>query len=259
MPADSSYGKKPDIPEPTEAPPPSDVPHAVEPAPLQLELDNRDEIVPAEAAPDVPHAVEPAPIDSGWSGDGDGHAEHIGELLERARSEERMVTPDLEHLAASNAGQMLGLEHNIKTADSLERKLVQSETEPDDVLRYTMAFPHDQIADRTSTVIGDLQAGGYHVAAVKNSWLDLHPGEHRQIKTVVESPNGYQFELQFHTPESFAVKEAGTHDLYEITRDNSMPDADRDEAELAAGLYSETLLVKPPGIDRIKPFDSRNR
>jgi hypothetical protein len=39
MPADSPYGKKPDIPEPTEAPPPSDVPHAVEPAPLQLELD----------------------------------------------------------------------------------------------------------------------------------------------------------------------------------------------------------------------------
>jgi len=36
-----------------------------------------------------------------------------------------------------------------------------------------------------------------------------------------------------------------------IARDSSQPDADQDAAELAARLYSSTLLIPPPGIEQI--------
>jgi hypothetical protein len=173
-----------------------------------------------------------------------------------AQIEERQVTPDLRAIAAETGGRLLGLEHNIKSQDSLERKITQSDKEPTDVLRYTMAFSHDHIADGAAAAMASLRADGYRIVSVENKWLDPTPGEYRGINATVESRTGYKFELQFHTPESFAVKEAGTHDLYEITRDKDQPHADRDEAELAGRLYSSTLLVPPPDIERITPVSS---
>ena len=179
--------------------------------------------------------------------------------IARAQIEEQQVTPDLERIAGDSGGTMLGLEHNIKSQDSLERKVAQSDKAPTDVLRYTMAFPHDQIADGAKTAMTSLEANGYEVDEVRNGWLNPVPGEYRGINTTVESPTGYRFELQFHTPESFAVKEAGTHDLYEVVRDEDRSLKDRDEAELAARLYSATLLVPPPGIEQIAPFSRAYR
>ncbi len=122
---------------------------------------------------------------------------------------------------------------------------------PDDVLRYTMIFPHDRMAEGAAAAMDAIAADGYNIASVENKWLNPTPGEYRGIHAILESETGYRFELQLHTPESYAVKEAGTHDLYEIARDGNQPDADQDAAELAARLYSSTLLVPPPGIERV--------
>lgn len=52
---------------------------------------------------------------------------------------------------------------------------------------------------------------------LKNTWLDeMNP--YNGINVQIEAPNGQVFELQFHTPESFELKNGVLHELYEQLR-----------------------------------------
>lgn len=63
----------------------------------------------------------------------------------------------------------------------------------------------------------DLEDKGYTVLKIKNTWLDdLRP--YKGINVHIEAPSGQMFELQFHTPESFEMKNGVLHNLYEQRR-----------------------------------------
>ncbi len=58
---------------------------------------------------------------------------------------------------------------------------------------------------------------GYNIIVIKNSWVDdFNP--YNGINTVLESSSGQTFELQFHTKESFDLKNGKLHELYEKAR-----------------------------------------
>jgi hypothetical protein len=60
-----------------------------------------------------------------------------------------------------------------------------------------------------------LYAKGYKKIRLKNSWGNKD--SYKGVNAVFETPNGYEFELQFHTKASLAAKEKA-HKLYEEQR-----------------------------------------
>jgi hypothetical protein len=116
-----------------------------------------------------------------------------------------------------------------------------------DALRYTAIIPTDSYASGINAVLDGLRARGYDVPKVENMWDESNM--YRAIHADVTSPDGVRIELQFHTPESIAVK--GTiHKDYELAREPSTDPQERWDA------YERMLKAwdgqkPPPGIEGI--------
>lgn len=84
------------------------------------------------------------------------------------------------------------------------------------MVRYTNASDSNMFVQNYDQVIGNLEKSGYNVVRVKNTLAD-NSVSYRGIHTVIAAPDGFKFELQFHTPESLELKNK-THVLYEEWR-----------------------------------------
>lgn len=156
----------------------------------------------------------------------------VRNIFAKVKAVEPTVTETLQGLASNVGGSMAGLEFRLKSPDSLERKIrdtAKIERQPvakvaeniKDALRYTMIFPADQyrkgVAD-TDAKMADL---GFKKIKSADYWSTLGPdgklAVYKGINNAYEDSNGVKFELQFHTPDSLAVKEHN-HSLYEQAR-----------------------------------------
>jgi hypothetical protein len=160
-------------------------------------------------------------------------AERAADLVAQAAAAEPSVTPLLIETARELGGEMIKLEHRLKTRESTERKLRLQLAEPlapplasivlDDLLRYTMRI-EDQPPGHYMQAIGlaleRIEAAGHRVVRVKNYWPanDSYSGLH----VVLSTRSGLVWELQFHTSESLVVQ-AKTRDLYEELRRSETP------------------------------------
>jgi hypothetical protein len=98
-------------------------------------------------------------------------------------------------------------------------------------VRYTfVASSTTGMAEAVEAACEALAASGYSAEEVESSFQ--HDQPYNGLHLVVRSPGGQMVEVQFHTPESIAAKEA-SHHLYEIARDFSRPAADRGAADRA--------------------------
>lgn len=175
------------------------------------------------------------------------------QLLAKAAAAEKSVTPDLQQAAAAQGMKMEGLEYRLKTEESLARKL--GDTPPDqirDALRYTMVSDSQNMAANVSSTLGDLESKGYKVLKVKNTFKD--GASYKGVNTQILSPDGQPFELQFHTPESFNVKQNLTHGIYEEYR--LLPADSPRAAELQKQLTEiSNTIPNPPGLaDALQGF-----
>jgi hypothetical protein len=111
----------------------------------------------------------------------------------------------------------------------LEDGLPAKEILISDVLRYT-AVIHDQPPGAHNREVADILKRadelGYPVREVKNYWPagDSYSG----VNSILETPQGFLWELQFHTIGSLAAKDEGHH-LYEIFRLPGTPVEERRE------------------------------
>lgn len=126
--------------------------------------------------------------------------------------------------AARKAGMdMAGIDNRIKSRtaylDKIERKCSTCgcQYEVKDVLRYTYTAPGEELVEKVSKVIDHYAGSGYNIVEIKNYWLDGR-SPYNGINTTLRSPKGQIFELQYHTPESFRVKNGKMHELYEMQR-----------------------------------------
>lgn len=149
------------------------------------------------------------------------------ELLAEARKHEPKVTADLEAAVSKGTGHLEGLKYNIKSEDSLIRKLVDKSAAKGlsledyskkitDVLRYTNVSDSNRLTNDFFKIVDDLKQKGYNMVEVTNTFPNLD-APYRGINTLVQTKDGYVFELQFHTPQSLDVKEIN-HKLYEEER-----------------------------------------
>jgi hypothetical protein len=155
------------------------------------------------------------------------------DIRKRRAADEPKVTQDMMTLAEKYGGNMVDLQYRLKSeksiarkveADAQEKRITPQKAAEDmsDVIRYTMQFDTDGYTRGVQGTIAGLQEAGYTIdeSRVKNFWepIDGYQG----LNAKMRHPNGYEIELQFHTPESSRVK-ANTHAVYEVYRETNNP------------------------------------
>ena len=171
-------------------------------------------------------------------------------LIAEAQAAEPDVTRDMRALEQKGV-YLTGLTHRIKAEDSLMQKILtdavadnvdlgQAADGISDVLRYTLVIKEKDYSRRVPEAMEKLTAGGYEVLKFRNAWGGkFYQGSNVQLL----SPAGVKTELQFHTPQSYAIKQA-SHGVYEIRRN---PEATPEEvADATAKSIAYNAQVKVP-------------
>lgn len=186
-------------------------------------------------------------------------------LRANAVNAEPAVTRDLDEAARRVGSKLDGLEHKLKTESSLREKLTKfplvgrQRDEPEkviakrgsgvnDILRYTVISTEERYMTSRSEFHGRIEADGYTIQSFRNSWVspDGTVAEpYRGINETWRSPEGYSFEIQFHTSASYAMKDFN-HKLYEEWR---KPETLTPRAQEVAGIMSGRFdgIPVPPG------------
>ena len=178
---------------------------------------------------------------------------------DKATESEPLITSSVKAVAGNCGLETYGLKNRVKGKESYLRK-IRAEYNPDgnkyevkDIVRYTLGTNDaGSLVKGMEDAIDELSKLGYNTVAIKNSWEDpLNP--YKGINTIVTAPNGQKFEIQYHTKESFQVKEK-MHALYEKQR--MIEDQFSDEyIKLSDEMFElSNKLSKPSEIERVKSY-----
>lgn len=198
-------------------------------------------------------------------------------LLNKAKKAEPQVTKDLLEITKGTSATISydqeddngvvrnSLTYRLKTKDSLSDKLKGDANyiinkignEPIyDALRYTALVNNpDMLVKSYNSITLNLEKRGYNVYRCKNT-LNKYSLEnpYRGINTIIKTPKGYKFELQFHTKDSLWIKEEN-HKLYK-TLSNNMSEKER--IKILDKMFKNSQKLKDiPGagtIREIKPL-----
>jgi hypothetical protein len=163
--------------------------------------------------------------------------------------------------AAEEAGMdMVGTECRIKSRRSYLKKIRRKNGpkgscyEVKDILRYTYTASEEELVEKLSKVIELYSVSGYNTIEVENYWLDKQ-NPYNGINTTMQSPEGLTFELQYHTHESFEIKNGKMHELYEKQR--LMKDvSSKGYIELGDRMFELSDSMKiPKGIEKVKTHE----
>ncbi|MGA5650288.1 hypothetical protein [Streptomyces seoulensis] len=189
--------------------------------------------MPSANGPDLGGAPRGNLPDGSWAGEGglrlsphDNAAVH--EFLRTSTDAEPRITDTLQRTTGDvGQGRLIGLEYRLKGEESLKRKLATALLErPNataegllhgikDSVRYTIEFPASNYSQGVQRAVDSLRSQGFENVTFKDTWSS--PG-YKGINSTWKDPvSGQVFEVQFHTPESFAAKMDG-HLLYEKER-----------------------------------------
>ena len=168
--------------------------------------------------------------------------EEAVEYYKRCVEAEPKITADLCDIADELGTELFGIKYRLKSAgdnakgvcriaDKIDgnMKIAEKAGNPisyqeaaesvHDIVRYTMASTPKTLVQNYLETKEKLEAKGYRFVKVKNTWETYSlNAPYRGVNTKIESPYGIIFEMQFHTAESFVIKEV-THEIYETTRD----------------------------------------
>ena len=180
-------------------------------------------------------------------------------LYDKASREEPQITAVLKSHESDNS-HLIGLEHRLKSVESTSRKILTDahdmEISPEeaagninDSLRYTFEIDDAHYVEMTRRIMDTLIAGGYTVYKFKNYWAKKDVS-YKGINVFFRSKDGVIFELQFHTPDSYATKEQKNHANYEIIRSETSTEQEKAEAtQKQDALFA--LVPVPAGVESI--------
>ena len=189
-------------------------------------------------------------------------------IYNAAKLAEPRITDMMQAVAAKKGSRLAGVEFSVKTASSLEGKvrrdiaeaLRESGKAPEadyeviskmnDIVRYTVQSEHDEIVQNVEETLRAMEERGIEVIRLDNKYTKVDP-EYKDVKLVARDGQTL-FEVQFHSPESLAVKDA-IHVMYEKQR--VLDPADPEYRELHDQMVKISSKVKSPkGIERLVSF-----
>lgn len=183
-------------------------------------------------------------------------------ILAEAAENEPQITADLQKIAPEISAEIVGLENKFKTDESLTRKILNavkinqqsleeiSET-INDALRYTFILSPENYTKGFHRAIEMLWEAGYFVPerriwnAWKNFGTEFDRG-YRGINITVISSQKQIFELQFHTADSYRLKNE-THHFYEEIRDKNIS-VEREKELVKVMKEKASAVNRPEGI-----------
>ncbi|MFD9903389.1 ATP nucleotide 3'-pyrophosphokinase [Streptomyces sp. NPDC059063] len=183
------------------------------------------------------------PDDGGWEGEGGlslnaSDNAQVNAFIERARQAERTITPQVRAAARASDAELVGLNHRLKSPDSLKRKVATSLKEDprqnvndaiariNDSVRYTFQWRDEQYSTGVTVASHLLAAWGNTTTKWSNTWARAKG--YKAINSAWRAADsGHLYEIQFHTPASKKAQE-DTHKLYEEQR---LPDTTPERAE----------------------------
>ena len=118
----------------------------------------------------------------------------------------------------------------------------KTEYEIKDIIRYTYTSKPEDIVGKTQKAIDIGSKQGYNTIEVKNYWLDKN-NPYNGINTTVQASNGQKFEVQYHTDESYKIKEK-MHKDYEKWR--LMDKSSYEAKELRKNMFKQSADMKEP-------------
>ena len=177
-------------------------------------------------------------------------------LIAEAQAAEPEITRDVRALA-QNGSYLAGLSHRIKEEDSLMHKILADAMKDSvdlykaadgisDVLRYTLVIQDEDYSRQVPEALEKLTKSGYKVVKFRNAWGGKF---YQGINVQLVSPSGIKTELQFHTPNSYAIKQA-SHEVYEIRRNPASTPEEVAEATARSIAFNDMVKV-PSGADSI--------
>lgn len=174
----------------------------------------------------------------------------------KAIESEPEITDQVKKMAEAAGMDSLGLEYRIKTKDSFLEKIRKNynpdgnEYEIKDIVRYTLGADPENLTDKTLLAIDKFEKEGYNTVRIKNTW---HPNSsYNGINTFIKSPSGQTFEMQYHTLESFDLKNGELHKLYEKQR-KLLDDESEEYLEIEDKMIElSSRLTFPKNIERVK-------
>ncbi|WP_409976701.1 XopAD/skwp family type III secretion system effector [Xanthomonas graminis] len=187
-------------------------------------------------------------------------------LLTRAREMEPKVTDMLRRVAAPHGGRLEGTQHQLKSHGSLLAKLEQrialkkqtleeAVAGVNDALRYSVVLEPQDFTAGLRGVLAALDDQG-HVRVKLNNHFSTYRQTFKAVNVTLRSPEGALWEIQFHTPHTFQLKEQ-FHDLYKrsfaLKLGGASP-AEKHELE-APALAAFSRVASPPGCEEIEDWE----
>jgi hypothetical protein len=172
-----------------------------------------------------------------------------------ALEQEPQISSLVKEIADKVGMETRSFDSRMKTKRSYLKKLEKNysinkkQYQIKDILRYTYISSPDTLAHKTLEAIETYKKRGYITIEIKNYWLmNFYP--YNGINTVIVSPNGLKFELQYHTVESYEIRE-NIHEIYEEWR--NLPEISEKAKELNRKMfegYKGTIV--PRDIKKVK-------
>ena len=167
---------------------------------------------------------------------------------------EPSLTKTVTDIADGVGAKMEGLQFRLKTEKSLARKIdadskdfggdaSKAANKISDAVRYTMVIDSDKYTDSVTKTLDNLRESGYQASRIKNFWQK--GDDYQGINAKIKHPAGFEFEMQFHSPESLAMKEK-THALYEERRVSTNPKTQYKLYERTVRMISKVAV--PAGV-----------
>lgn len=133
---------------------------------------------------------------------------------------EPKITKDVTCAASLAGSSMYGLEHKLKTFESISRKIRTDSEEKNiseyesaasikDAVRYTTISSDNNFVSSYKKFKSYLEDKGYTETRCKNYFQLYKEGKvkHKSVQSVFRNPDGYIFEVQFQTPSSQKAKD----------------------------------------------------
>lgn len=183
-------------------------------------------------------------------------------IYETAKRKEPKITKDLANALKKTSAKFYGLEHRLKTKESIERKINTDSKEKNisikeasrikDAVRYTALSKDSDFVKNYNTIKTSLQDKGYTEVRCRNYFDMYNKGlaKHKAVQSVFSDPKGYLFELQFQTPASQNAKDKKVPIYEEARNPNTSPERKK-QLEKQMELLAEEVS-NPVYIDKIK-------
>ena len=183
----------------------------------------------------------------------------VDKLVEKSQKIEPTITADINKIATKAGGKLVGLENRLKSPSSIKRKIEAevadgfskslSLNKIRDAIRYTTVFKENDFVTRYKAMQYLLAIEGYKTIVVKNTWKN--DSVYKGVNTFIQNEDGDVFEMQYHTQQSFDVKNGLLHKLYEKFRDPKTPLHEKEKLLLEMRKLSSKIKV-PEGVELIE-------